>query len=141
MTSKMRIVKRLQIMSNGDLNEIGKIAVGIKMNTMFIFLHIYSGVARKIYQYNSIFICWAQVTSILWWQECISLRICQCVVFFFHSNAFPGIPSFSNHDISFCILLSCVREDGLFTPMSSSSSSKNIWLFVHYYKQAYFLKS
>ena len=32
-------------MSNGDLNEIGKIAVGIKMNTMFIFLHIYSGVA------------------------------------------------------------------------------------------------
>ena len=31
-------------MSNGDLNEIGKIAVGIKMNTMFIFLHIYSGV-------------------------------------------------------------------------------------------------
>ena len=35
-------------MSNGDLNEIGKIAVGIKMNTMFIFLHIYSGVARKI---------------------------------------------------------------------------------------------
>ena len=25
-------------MSNGDLNEIGKIAVGIKMNTMFIFL-------------------------------------------------------------------------------------------------------
>ena len=31
-------------MSNGDLNEIGKIAVGIKMNTMFIFLHIYSRV-------------------------------------------------------------------------------------------------
>ena len=31
-------------MSNGDLNEIGKIAVGIKMNTMFIFLHIYTGV-------------------------------------------------------------------------------------------------
>ena len=27
-------------MSNGDLNKIGKIAVGIKMNTMFIFLHI-----------------------------------------------------------------------------------------------------
>lgn len=35
-------------MSNGDLNEIGKIAVGIKMNTMFIFLHIYSGVTRNI---------------------------------------------------------------------------------------------
>ena len=34
-------------MSNGDLNEIGKIAVGIKMNTMFIFLHIYSGNARN----------------------------------------------------------------------------------------------
>ena len=34
-------------MSNGDLNEIGKIAVGIKMNTMFIFLHTYSGITRN----------------------------------------------------------------------------------------------
>ena len=40
-------------MSNGDLNEIGKIAVGIKMNTMFIFLHIYSGVARNIFESTS----------------------------------------------------------------------------------------
>ena len=38
-------------MSNGDLNEIGKIAVGIKMNTMFIFLHMYSGNARNLYQF------------------------------------------------------------------------------------------
>ena len=45
-------------MSNGDLNEIGKIAVGIKMNTMFIFLHI------PVCILNStiivIFKCWAQ---------------------------------------------------------------------------------
>ena len=54
MTSKMRIVKSLQTMSNGDLNEIGKIAVGIKMNTMFIFLHIYSGVVSIFNSTNTI---------------------------------------------------------------------------------------
>ena len=39
-------------MSNGDLNEIGKIAVGIKMNTMFIFtgLHINS-TSTIVYSY------------------------------------------------------------------------------------------
>ena len=39
-------------MSNGDLNAIGKIAVGIKMNTMFIFLHKDSGVV-SIYEITS----------------------------------------------------------------------------------------
>ena len=40
-------------MSNGDLNEIGKIAVGIKMNTMFIFLHIYIQASLGIFNSTS----------------------------------------------------------------------------------------
>ena len=39
-------------MSNSDLNAIGKIAVGIKMNTMFIFLHIYSGNSTSTIVYS-----------------------------------------------------------------------------------------
>ena len=40
-------------MSNGDLNEIGKIAVGIKMNTMFIFLPvcIFNSTNTIVYSY------------------------------------------------------------------------------------------
>ena len=44
-------------MSNGDLNEIGKIAVGVKMNTMLIFSayifrrYIFNSTSTIVYSY------------------------------------------------------------------------------------------